>query len=88
MARRIFSSAPIAVDPERRTQLLRHLIQQHGWERTLVFVATKYATEHIAMKLERLGIAARAPAWRAEPGRTHLGTGGVQGGTRAGAHRN
>jgi len=50
----------IAVDPERRTQLLRHLIQHHGWERTLVFVATKYATEHIATKLQRLGIAARA----------------------------
>jgi superfamily II DNA/RNA helicase len=50
----------IAVDPEKRTQLLRHLIQHHGWERTLVFVATKYATEHIAMKLQRLGIAARA----------------------------
>ncbi len=50
----------IAVDPERRTQLLRHLIQHHGWQRTLVFVATKYATEHIATKLQRLGIAARA----------------------------
>ena len=50
----------IAVDPERRTQLLRHLIQHHDWERTLVFVATKYATEHIAMKLQRLGIAAGA----------------------------
>ena len=50
----------IAVDPERRTQLLRHLIQHHGWERTLVFVATKYATEHIALKLQRLGLAARA----------------------------
>jgi ATP-dependent RNA helicase RhlE len=50
----------IAVDPERRTQLLRHLIQHHGWERTLVFVATKYATEHVAMKLKRLGFAARA----------------------------
>ena len=50
----------IAVDPERRTQLLRHLIEHHGWERTLVFVATKYATEHIALKLQRLGFAARA----------------------------
>jgi superfamily II DNA/RNA helicase len=50
----------IAVDPERRTQLLRHLIQHHGWERTLVFVATKYATEHIALKLQRLDIAAGA----------------------------
>ena len=50
----------IAVDPERRTQLLRHLIQHHGWERTLVFVATKYATEHIALKLQRLGFNAAA----------------------------
>jgi ATP-dependent RNA helicase RhlE len=50
----------IVVDPQRRTQLLRHLIRHHGWERTLVFVATKYATEHIALKLHRLGFAARA----------------------------
>ncbi|MEJ1963425.1 MAG: DEAD/DEAH box helicase [Gammaproteobacteria bacterium] len=50
----------IAVDPERRTQLLRHLIQHHRWERTLVFVATKYATEHIALKLQRLGFTAAA----------------------------
>ena len=50
----------IAVDPERRTQLLRHLLQQHDWQRTLVFVATKYATEHVALKLQRLGFAARA----------------------------
>jgi ATP-dependent RNA helicase RhlE len=50
----------IVVDPQRRTQLLRHLIQRHGWERTLVFVATKYATEHIALKLQRLGFAACA----------------------------
>lgn len=50
----------ILVDPERRTQLLYRLIQQHGWPRTLVFVATKYATEHIALKLQRLGLAANA----------------------------
>jgi ATP-dependent RNA helicase RhlE len=50
----------IAVDRERRTQLLRHLIQHHAWDRTLVFVATKYATEHVALKLQRLGFAARA----------------------------
>ncbi len=50
----------IAVDPDRRTQLLRHLIQQHDWKRTLVFVATKYATEHITLKLQRLGFDARA----------------------------
>ena len=28
----------IAVDPERRTQLLHQLLQQHSWDRTLVFV--------------------------------------------------
>ena len=50
----------IIIDPERRTQLLRHLIRHHDWERTLVFVATKYATEHVALKLQRLGFAARA----------------------------
>ena len=50
----------IVVDPAHRTQLLRYLIQHHGWERTLVFVATKYATEHVALKLQRLGFTARA----------------------------
>jgi ATP-dependent RNA helicase RhlE len=50
----------IVVDPKRRTQLLRRLIQHHGWKRTLVFVATKYASEHIAQKLQRLGLSARA----------------------------
>jgi ATP-dependent RNA helicase RhlE len=50
----------IHVDPPRRTQLLRHLINKHGWSRTLVFVATRYATEHIAVKLRRLGIPALA----------------------------
>jgi superfamily II DNA/RNA helicase len=50
----------IHVDPARRTQLLRYLINKHGWSRTLVFVATRYATEHIAVKLRRLGIPASA----------------------------
>jgi ATP-dependent RNA helicase RhlE len=46
------------VDVARRTTLLRHLLQANGWSRVLVFVATKYATEHVALKLQRLGIAA------------------------------
>jgi superfamily II DNA/RNA helicase len=50
----------IEVDAPRRTQLLRHLVQQHGWTRVLVFVATKYATEHVAEKLRKAGIAAEA----------------------------
>jgi superfamily II DNA/RNA helicase len=48
----------IEVDPPRRTQLLRHLIQENKWARVLVFVATKYATEHVAEKLRKAGIAA------------------------------
>ena len=48
----------IAVDMARRTRLLRHLIQHHGWSRVLVFVATKYATEHVAEKLRRAGVKA------------------------------
>ncbi len=50
----------IEVDALRRTQLLRHLVQENGWSRTLVFVATKYATEHVAEKLRRAGIDAGA----------------------------
>jgi ATP-dependent RNA helicase RhlE len=50
----------IHVDPARRTQVLRHLINKHGWTRTLVFVATRYATEHVATKLRRAGIPATA----------------------------
>jgi superfamily II DNA/RNA helicase len=50
----------IEVDAPQRTQLLRNLIELHGWTRVLVFVATKYATEHIAEKLRRAGIEAAA----------------------------
>lgn len=50
----------IEVDAPQRTQLLRHLIQDQAWTRVLVFVATKYHTEHIADKLRRVGIKAEA----------------------------
>jgi ATP-dependent RNA helicase RhlE len=50
----------IHVDEPRRTQLLRHLIMEQGWDRVLVFVATQYSTEHVADKLRRAGIAAAA----------------------------
>lgn len=50
----------IAVDADRRTQLLRQLVQGAGDDRVLVFVATKYATELVADKLGRAGIAAGA----------------------------
>jgi ATP-dependent RNA helicase RhlE len=50
----------VAVDPARRTALLRHLIEQGRWPRVLVFVATRYASEHVADKLRRNGLAAAA----------------------------
>lgn len=46
----------IAVDPGRRTELLRHLLGQAGWRRVLVFVATRHAAEHVAGKLYERGV--------------------------------
>ena len=46
----------IAVDAERRTQLLRHLMEQNHWRRVLVFVATKHAAEMVADKLRKARI--------------------------------
>ncbi|MFL6692468.1 MAG: DEAD/DEAH box helicase [Ramlibacter sp.] len=46
----------IAVDAGRRTELLRHLLQQDGWKRVLVFVATRHASDHVARKLYDRGI--------------------------------
>ena len=50
----------IEVDTAQRTPLLRHLIKTEGWARVLVFVATQYASEHVADKLNRAGIQAAA----------------------------
>lgn len=46
----------IAVDEKKRTQLLRHLLQDPAWSRVLVFVATQYTAEHVAEKLYKAGI--------------------------------
>jgi superfamily II DNA/RNA helicase len=48
------------VDTARRTALLRHLLHTEGWSRVLVFVATRYATEHVAAKLNAAGVRAAA----------------------------
>ncbi len=48
----------IEVDPGRRTQLLRHLVQTEKWDRVLAFVATKHAAEIVADKLRKAGIEA------------------------------
>jgi ATP-dependent RNA helicase RhlE len=46
----------IAVDAIKRTELLRHLLKENDWPRVLVFVATKYAAEHVAWKLHKNGV--------------------------------
>ena len=50
----------IVVETQRRTPLLRHLINTHRWPRTLVFVATQHASEHVADKLRQAGLSAAA----------------------------
>ncbi len=50
----------IRVDKAKRAPLLRHLIKTEKWDRVLIFVATQYATEHVAGKLRVNGV-------RAEP---------------------
>ena len=50
----------LEVDAAQRTPLLRHLIREGGWTRVLVFVATRYASAHVADKLRRSGVAAAA----------------------------
>ncbi|MES2887786.1 MAG: DEAD/DEAH box helicase [Pseudomonadota bacterium] len=50
----------VEVDAPQRTPLLRHLMQAEGWQRVLVFVATTYASEHVADKLRRQGVTATA----------------------------
>jgi superfamily II DNA/RNA helicase len=50
----------IEVDAGRRTMLLKHLLQQHGWSRVLVFVATKHGADHVAEKLQHAGLTAAA----------------------------
>jgi superfamily II DNA/RNA helicase len=50
----------IQVDTARRTALLRHLLHTESWTRVLVFVATRYATEHVAAKLNAAGVRAAA----------------------------
>jgi ATP-dependent RNA helicase RhlE len=55
-AARELTQRAIAVDAARRTQLVQHLVQSQGWRGVLVFVATQYATEHVAAKLYQRGV--------------------------------
>jgi ATP-dependent RNA helicase RhlE len=46
------------VDKAKRTPLLRHLIDEEGWGRVLVFVGKRYTADLVADKLDRHGIKA------------------------------
>ncbi|WP_311239025.1 MULTISPECIES: DEAD/DEAH box helicase [unclassified Xanthomonas] len=49
----------IAVDAGQRTQLLRHLLTEHGWSHVLVFVASRHTADKVAEKLTKTGINAQ-----------------------------
>ncbi len=61
----------IEVDPSRRTQLLRHLVQTEKWSRVLVFVATKHAAEIVADKLRKCHIEAEPFHGELSQGKRH-----------------
>lgn len=47
----------IRLEQPQRTQALRRLLEENEeWDRVLVFVATRYASQHVAQKLRRVGI--------------------------------
>ena len=47
----------IRLEKPARTQALRKLLEDHPeWDRVLVFVSTRYASEHVSRKLRRAGI--------------------------------
>jgi len=48
----------LAVDMPNRTELLRHLILSSDWDRVLVFTASRYTCELVALKLRRAQILA------------------------------
>ena len=50
----------IAVDTRQRAAVLRHLLKEHAWPQALVFVATRYACDHMVGKLQRGGVRAAA----------------------------
>jgi len=56
----LITQRAIDVDVGKRTLLLRHLLQAHGWSTVLVFVASRHAANHVTDKLARVGIASAA----------------------------
>ncbi|HEY6078468.1 MAG TPA: DEAD/DEAH box helicase [Polyangiaceae bacterium] len=56
----LITQRAIEVDVGKRTQLLRHLLEQQAWPAVLVFVASRHGADHVTDKLTRAGIAAGA----------------------------
>ncbi len=54
------SQRAIEVDGNKRTGLLRHLLEVEGWERVLVFVSSKRRADNVTVKLNKNGIQAVA----------------------------
>ncbi len=50
----------IEVNMQNRSPLLRELIKTHKWERVLVFMANKRATDNIAAKFRKYGLSAES----------------------------
>lgn len=48
----------IRIEEPDRTQALRKLLNENDWDRVIVFVGTRYASEHVAKKLRRYNISA------------------------------
>jgi ATP-dependent RNA helicase RhlE len=71
----------IVVDTALRTPLLRLLITQERWQRVLVFVATQYASEHVAEKLRQAGLAAASLHGQLSQGRRTQALADFQAGT-------
>ena len=56
VAEPLISQRAILVDESQRTGLLKHLFKEQGWERAIVFVATRYSAERVAEKLYKNGV--------------------------------
>jgi len=54
LVQRVFS-----VNQGEKTAVLAHLIKQHEWRQTLIFVNAKNACEHLSEKLSKRGVAAQ-----------------------------
>src|SRR6185369_11054551 len=47
----LITQRAIEVDVGKRTQLLRHLLEQKAWPAVLVFVASRHGADHVTDKL-------------------------------------